>query len=120
MPSQRGGFSFCPAKVSTAPPMVASPRDKVTGLVCEILQAKNSLSQNEEGQDERNYEIKQVLETREDDTFFSDGEDETKQDKPKTPALAFCADSFSFSSDGLRLAGSNANGKVAIWTSFAM
>ena len=120
MPSQRGGFSFCPAKVSTAPPMVASPRDKVTGLVCEILQTKNSLSQNEEGQDERNYEIKQVLETREDDTFFSDGEDETKQDKPKTPALAFCADSFSFSSDGLRLAGSNANGKVAIWTSFAM
>ncbi|CAL6289601.1 unnamed protein product [Bathycoccus prasinos] len=106
--------------VSTAPPMVASPRDKVTGLVCEILQTKNSLSQNEEGQDERNYEIKQVLETREDDTFFSDGEDETKQDKPKTPALAFCADSFSFSSDGLRLAGSNANGKVAIWTSFAM
>ena len=120
MPSQRGGFSFCPAKVSTAPPMVASPRDKVTGLVCEILQTKNSLSQNEEGQDERNYEIKQVLETREDDTFFSDGEDETKQDKPKTPALAFCADSFYFSSDGLRLAGSNANGKVAIWTSFAM
>jgi hypothetical protein len=120
MPSQGGGFSFCPAKVSTAPPMVASPRDKVTGLVCEILQTKNSLSQNEEGQDERNYEIKQVLETREDDTFFSDGEDETKQDKPKTPALAFCADSFSFSSDGLRLAGSNANGKVAIWTSFAM
>ena len=120
MPTQRGGFSFCPAKVSTAPPMVASPRDKVTGLVCEILQTKNSLSQNEEGQDERNYEIKQVLETREDDTFFSDGEDETKQDKPKTPALAFCADSFSFSSDGLRLAGSNANGKVAIWTSFAM
>ena len=120
MPSQRGGFSFCPAKVSTAPPMVASPRDKVTGLVCEILQTKNSLSQNEEGQDERIYEIKQVLETREDDTFFSDGEDETKQDKPKTPALAFCADSFSFSSDGLRLAGSNANGKVAIWTSFAM
>ena len=120
MPSQRGGFSFCPSKVSTAPPMVASPRDKVTGLVCEILQTKNSLSQNEEGQDERNYEIKQVLETREDDTFFSDGEDETKQDKPKTPALAFCADSFSFSSDGLRLAGSNANGKVAIWTSFAM
>ena len=120
MPSQGGGFSFCPAKVSTAPPMVASPRDKVTGLVCEILQTKNSLSQNEEGQDERNYEIKQVLETREDDTFFSDGEDETKQDKPTTPALAFCADSFSFSSDGLRLAGSNANGKVAIWTSFAM
>ena len=120
MPSQRGGFSFCPAKVSTAPPMVAAPRDKVTGLVCEILQSKNSLSQNEEGQEERNYEIKQVLETREDDTFFSDGEDETKQDKPKTPALAFCADSFSFSGDGLRLAGSNANGKVAIWTSFAM
>ena len=120
MPSQRGGFSFCPAKVSTTPPMVASPREKVTGLVCEILQTKNSLSQNEEGQDERNYEVKQVLETREDDTFFSDGEDDTKQDKPKTPALAFCADSFSFSSDGLRLAGSNANGKVAVWTSFAI
>ena len=42
MPSQRGGFSFCPAKVSTTPPMVASPREKVTGLVCEILQTKNS------------------------------------------------------------------------------
>ena len=41
--------------------MVAS-REKVTGLVCEILQTKNSLSQNEEGQDERNYEVKQVLE----------------------------------------------------------
>ena len=120
MPSQRGGFSFCPAKVSTTPPMVASPREKVTGLVCEILQTKNSLSQNEEGQEERNYEVKQVLETREDDTFFSDGEDDTKQDKPKTPALAFYADSFSFSSDGLRLAGSNANGKVAVWTSFAI
>ena len=120
MPSQRGGFSFCPAKVSTTPPMVASPREKVTGLVCEILQTKNSLSQNEEGQEERNYEVKQVLETREDDTFFSDGEDDTKQDSPKTPALAFYADSFSFSSDGLRLAGSNANGKVAVWTSFAI
>ena len=89
------------------------------GPEVEIVEESEAVD-DEEGQDERNYEIKQVLETREDDTFFSDGEDETKQDKPKTPALAFCADSFSFSSDGLRLAGSNANGKVAIWTSFAM
>ena len=80
--------------------MVASPRDKVTGLVCEILQTKNSLLRKTKRPGRGNYEIKQVLETREDDTFFSDGEDETKQDKPKTPALAFCADSFSFSSDG--------------------
>jgi len=114
MPSFHGGFSFCPAKVSTAPPMIASPRERVTGLICEILQTPESPRESVE----QNFAIKQVLETREDDTFFSDGEDD--QAKPKTPALAFCAESFSFSGDGLRLAGSNSNGKVAIWSNLAL